>query len=229
MTSPKTQFEDLARQAAVSIEAAAQAGEQLTFLPDEATAGEAGRPPRGKGRATNQMREWLAAKGFRLPEDVLAEMAGMASGADAFLTALQRTEQVLIWAQSGARDVVEVIKDGVLITKELDNRPTTGQRLATFQFVFTAQLRAVEALLPYGLAKVTPDVASLQVTQIVQMPSPAAPMMAVDRAVDRAAVARDVTPSARRVGPPPMPWEIQENQQVSEGASCHSDGEVRTE
>lgn len=223
MTKPNTQFEDLARQAAASIAAAQAAGEQLTFLPDEPLAGAEGRAPRGKGRATNQMRDWLAAKGYRLPEDALVEMAGMASTQDAFLTALARTEQVLTWAQTGGRDVVEVIRDGVLITKELDNRPTTSQRLAAFQFVFTAQLRALEALLPYGLAKITPDTSPVHVTQIVV---PAAPVAA---SRDRVAMARDVTPGARRIAPPPMPWEVEQNQGLAQSAIIGADDKARTE
>jgi hypothetical protein len=225
MTKPNTQFEELAREAAERIEAAKAAGEQLTFLPDEPQQGEGGRPPRGKGKATSQMREWLASKGFRLPEDVLAEMAGLASSEDAFLTAMARTEQVLAWAMSGGRDVVQVIKDGALVEKELDNRPTTGQRLATFQFVYTAQLRAVEALMPYGLAKVTPDaVQQPPVTLIVQGGSTVAQVPA--QGPDQA---RDITGSARRLAPPPMPHEMLKNQQLAPAPIRRADDGARTE
>jgi hypothetical protein len=190
------------------IEAARAAGEQLTFLPDEPA-------PADSDRAK-------PAKGLRLPEDVLVQMAGLASTDDAFLTAMARTEQILAWAEAGGRDVGYVMtKDGSLVEKELDNRHTTAQRLAAFQFVYTAQLRAAEALLPYGLAKVTPDVAVTMPVQIV--------MPAAQAGSDPAATARDITPQPRRMAPPPMPHEIKQNQGLGNPASGHSDGIIRTD
>jgi hypothetical protein len=103
-------------------------------------------------------------------------------------------------------------------------KPSMAQRLATFQFVFTAQLRAAEALLPYGLAKVTPDVAVTMPVQVVQMPAPQ-----TGTASTRADLARDVTPQPSRIGPPPLPQRVQQNQQVSATGSDHSDGAHRTE
>jgi hypothetical protein len=213
MVGPVTKFEELARDAAERITAAKAAGEQLTFLPDEPQPGDAGRTPRGKGKATSQMREWLATKGYRLPEDVLAEMAGLASTEDAFLSAMARTEQVLAWAEAGATGY-----------KGSPSAPSTAQRLATFQFVFTAQLRSLEAMLPYGLAKVTPDaapqapvqvfVAGGQTAQVVQ-PGPAG--------------ARDVTPQPRRVAPPPMPMATQGNQGLSAPPIRRADDGSRTD
>ncbi len=206
-----TQFDDLARAAAQRIEDARAAGEQLTFMPDEPAPG-AGRPARGKGKATSQLRDWCAAKGYRMPEDVLIEMAGMASTEDAFLTALARTEQVLAWAEAGATGY-----------KGAPVKPSMGQRLAAFQFVFTAQLRAAEALVGYGLGKVTPDVA---VTAPVQVFVAAPQGQTAVRAGDQA---RDVTPQPGRIGPPPMPAQVQRNQGVSEGAPVQSDSASRTE
>jgi hypothetical protein len=109
-----TQFAELAAQAARNIEVARSAGEQMSFLIDPLPAppSEGGRPPRGKGKVTSQLRDWCAAKGYRMPEDVLIQMAGMASTEDVFLWAMQRTEQVLAWAEAGARKTVQVIKDG---------------------------------------------------------------------------------------------------------------------
>lgn len=209
MVRPNTQFEAQAKDAAERIEAARAAGAQLTFLPDEPGAAAAGRTPRGKGKATSMMREWLAARGFRMPEDALAEMAALASGEDAFLTAMARTEQVLAWAESGAVSV-----------KGTPAVQTMAQRLATFQFVFTAQLRAAEALLPYGLAKVTPDEApQVPVQIVVQGGSVAA------QGPDRA---RDVTPRPARVAPPPMPGEIQRFQGVADAVPTDADGGMRT-
>ena len=121
-----TQFDDLARAAAQNIDAARAAGEQLSLLPGDPgqPVAEGQRPPRGKGKITSQLRDWCAAKGLRMPEDVLIEMAGMASTEDAILTALARTEQVLAWAQAGATGY-----------KGAPVAPSMAQRLAAFQFV----------------------------------------------------------------------------------------------
>lgn len=224
MAKPNSLFEAEARDAAERIEAAKAAGAQLTFLPDEPGADGAGRPARGKGKATSQMREWLAAKGFRMPEDVLAEMAGLTSREDIFLTAMAMTERVLGWAESGGRDVVQVLKDGVLIEKELDNRATTGQRLATFQFVFTAALRSAEALLPYGLAKVTPEDTPPPPVQVNVFGGSA--VQAVRQGPDQA---RDVTPKARTIAPPPMPEHIVKDQGLAAPPAGHADNGARTE
>lgn len=212
MAKPNSSVEALARDAASRIDAARAAGDQLTFLPDEPQPGESERAKRGKGKATSQLRDWCAARGLRMPEDVLIEMAGMASTEDAFLTAMARTEQLLAWAQSGA-----VGRKGAPV------EPSTSLRLATFQFVYTAQLRAVEALLPYGLGRVTPDPAP-QVTVPIHLHAPAAPVAA--RPGD---LARDVTPQQRRFGPPPMPHQIQQNQEVAVQPVAASAAKDRTE
>jgi hypothetical protein len=224
MAGPQTKFEALAREAVENVHAARDAGQQLTFLPDEPAPAEGERAKRGKGKATSMLRDWLAARGMRLPEDVLVEMAGMASTEDAFLTAMARTEQVLAWAQAGARDVVQIVKDGVLIEKELDTRPTLGARLQAFQFVYTAQLRAAEALLPYGLAKVTPEDAPQAAVQVFVAPGGSAQVRPAGP--DHA---RDVTPKPSRLAPPPLPHEMQQNQQVAPVANLASDTSDRTE
>jgi hypothetical protein len=141
---------------------------------------------------------------------VLVEMAGLASREDAFLTAMARTEQVLAWAQAGATGYT-----GAPVA------PTMAQRRAAFEFVFTAQLRAAEALLPYGLGKVTPDAAPQAPVQVVVMGG-----AAVQAGPDQA---RDVTPQARRVAPPPMPQRVEQNQGLSGSAAPHSDAAIRTE
>lgn len=206
-------FEMLASNAADRIKAAQAAGEQLTFLPDEPVDGAGGRAPRGKGKAQSQLRDWLAARGMRLPEDVLTEMAGMVSTEDVFVTAMARTEQLLGWAQAGA-----VGYKGAPVA------PSMAQRLAAFQFVFTAMLRAAEALLPYGLAKVTPDANTTVVNTIVMPGATAgfAPGAMADRA-------RDVTPAARKIAPPPLPHEMQQNQGLKNPGLAHSDAEIRTD
>ena len=125
-----------------------------------------------------------------MPEDVLTEMAGMVSTEDAFLTALARSEQVLAWAQAGATGY-----------KGAPVAPSMGQRLAAFQFVYTAQLRAAEALVGYGLAKITPDVAPPMLVPVwVAAPRAQDPGRPGDQA-------RDITPKPGRIGPPPMPMQ----------------------
>lgn len=219
MVKPNTLTEGLAREAVARIEAARDAGQQLTFLPDEPQPGpdgQSGRPPRGKGKATSQLRDFLAARGFRMPEDVLVEMAAMASSEDAFLTAMARTEALLAWAQ-----------DGAVGYKGAPVAPSMAQRLAAFQFVYTAQLRAAEALLPYGLAKVTPDQTSSVVNQIVIQQGGA--VQGGGQVVPAGQTARDVTPQARRLAPPPLPHEMQRNQGLASGLSDASDAGIRTE
>jgi hypothetical protein len=206
-------FEQDAAAMAERIQQARDAGQQLTFLPDEAAPGDSERTKRGKGKATSELRNWLAARGMRLPEDVLTEMAGMASSDDAFVTAMARTEQVLAWAEAGAVGY-----------KASPASPSMAQRLGTFQFIFTAQLRAAEALLPYGLAKVTPDAGNTVVNQII-MPGATAPAAPGDRAN----AARDITPQARRMAPPPLPTQIQQNQGLEEEAFANSDAAIRTQ
>ncbi len=220
-----SQFDELARDAAQRIEDARAAGEQLTFLPDEPQPDAvAARAPRGKGKITSQLRDWCIAKGYRLPEEQLIEMAGMASTEDAILTAMARTERILAWAQDGAASEESWVNgEGVTKTRHLRTEPTLGERLETFKFVFTAQLRAAEALLPYGLGKVTPDAApALVVPVVVAAPRGEAPARPGDQA-------RDVTPKPGRIGPPPMPTRPQGNQGLSEASPVQSDAASRTE
>jgi hypothetical protein len=212
MAKPNSKFDELARDAAERIEAARAAGHQLTFLPDEPGPQDSERAKRGKGKATSQLRDWCAAKGLRMPEDVLVEMAGMASTEDAFVTAMARAEQVLAWAEAGATGY-----------KGSPAAPSMAQRVAMFQMVYTAQLRAAEALLPYGLGKVTPDVAVTPPVQVFVAPGGAAQVQQGPE------TARDVTPKAPRLAPPPLPHEIQQKQGVAKTVQGASDGADRTE
>lgn len=200
----------MAREAAARIEADRAAGKQLTFLPDEPQAGDGGKAGRGKGKAASMLRDWLAARGMRLPEDQLAAMAGLASRDDVFSHAMATAERVLIWSQEGATGY-----------KGSPVAPSMAQRLDTFKFVYTASLRAAEALLPYGLAKVTPDAGTQQVVNIMVAGQQAAP--------SGADAARDVTPRPGKIGPPPMPHEMQQNQQVRFSRGDDADGKARTE
>lgn len=209
MPGPDNRFEVMAREAAGRIAAGRELAAQLSLLPEErpgaALLAEDGRPKRGQGKALNQMREWLASRGYRLPEDVLAEMAGLASRDDVILTAMAQAERILAWAGKGTETA------------------TMRQRLDCFVQVYTLALRAADALMPYGAPKVTPEqLTHQQVTQIVVQGAPQAP-------VQDPVTARDVTPQPRRITPPPMPNEIVENQAVSASPAARSDGEARTE
>jgi hypothetical protein len=224
-----TLFDDLARDAARNIEAAREAGQQLQLLDDPlpAPVAEGQRPPRGKGKVTSQLRDWCAAKGYRMPEDVLIQMAGMAANEDVFLFAMRRCEQVLAWAEAGARKTAQVIRDGCLVEVDLDTRATMSQRVALFQTIYAGALKAADALLPYGLGKVTPDAPTAPPVQVfVAAPQGAATGRPGDQA-------RDVTPQPGRIGPPPMPGQAamqgQENQWFSSAAPMQSDSASRTE
>ncbi len=205
------------------MERAAAVGEQLTFLADPDGAGgkvvpvepverKAGRPKGSKNRVESKLREMLAAKGMRMPEDVLAEIAGLSSREDVLMTAMARAERVLDWAESGAEQVKE---EGV----KRAWKPTGAQRLSVFFDIYRAQIKALEALLPYGLAKVTPDATVNQTAVQIVMPGGAgspAPTVIEGGA-------------GRKMAPPPMPEEIEQNQQVSNSSTKYSDGKARTE
>ncbi|MGR3521924.1 MAG: hypothetical protein ACU0FT_04140 [Paracoccus sp. (in: a-proteobacteria)] len=204
MPSPNTKFEELARDAADRIDADRQMRQQLSLLPDEAASGEGdARRTRGAGRAMSQMREWLASRGLRLPEDVLAEMAGLQHAEDVLLATMADAERVLAWAESGATSV-----------KGNPAAQTMTGRVNVFMQLYAMRLRAADALMPYGAPKATPEVTQTNVTQIVVAGGQQVHQARPDR-VDRA---RDVTPGSRRIGPPPMPHQIQQNQQLGDRA-----------
>lgn len=205
MARPNDKFEQLARDAADRIEASRDLQQQLSLLPDEAPATDGGdaRRTRGAGKAMSQMREWMASRGLRLPEEVLTEMAGLDRPEHAFTSTMAEAEQLLAWAQSGAVGV-----------KGAPAVQTMSARLATFQQLYAMKLRAADALMPYGAPKATPDVNQTNVTQII-VPGPTAPPIEPARLAE---LATDQVPGARRIGPPPMPHQIKQNQQVIEDA-----------
>ncbi len=204
-------YQELVADAAERIDQARAMGQQLALLPDEGAAGEvkADRAKRGEGKAQSQLRKWAAARGFRMPEDVLAEMAGMATSDDVFTWAMAQAERMLAWAEAGDTG---------------GRKASLVARVEAFRMFYTAALRAAEAVLPYGLAKVTPDQGNTVVNNIIMPAQASAPMPA-----DRADQARDITPQPRRMAPPPMPHEIQGNQGVSQGAIAPDAAPVRTE
>lgn len=219
MAKPKNQYERDAREAAARLDRAREAGQQLTFLPDEEPASDVpakpGRPEGAKNKVSNQMREFLASKGYDMPENVLAQMAGLASRQDAIMTAIEHTERILTWAHDGA---TEKKKGG----GERPSKASAARRLAVFMQVYTIQLRAADALLPYGAAKVTPDVTNNnQTVQVFQVP--AAPARPGDGA--RVVEGR----SGGKSEPPPMPKEIEQKQALTNPADANSDDKSRTE
>lgn len=219
------QFEAMAAEAAERLTRAAEAGEQLSFLPDEGAGADSGlvdgqKRTRGKGKALTQMREFLTARGWQLPEDVLGQMAGLASGVDPMLTAMSQAERVLNWMGDGAVMTLYSPDRGHYVPKGPDGEPmpyapTPEQKLQVFMQIYTIMLRSAEALLPYGMAKAGPDVA---VQQNVQVVVPSAPASRREP--------RDVTPLAPSImAPPPMPGEMQQNQQLSASDPRGSDAE----
>ncbi len=212
MTSPRTKFETLAAKAAERIDASREMQQQLSLLPDEAAGRDGGeaRRTRGAGKAMSQLREWLASRGMRLPEDVLAEMAGLTHAEDVLLATMQDAERVLAWAEAGA-----------VATKGNPAVQTMAGRVNVFMQLYTIRLRAADALMPYGAPKATPDAAPVNVTQIVvaggQQPAPQ-PVQAID-----------ITPGARRIGPPPMPHQIEQHQTLSDDDAEPIRADRRTE
>lgn len=213
MAKPKNQFAEEAQEVAERLQRARDRGEQLVLPGDLAPAAEPakGAGGRGPGKVKSQLREWLLARGFRAPEDVLAELAGLSQPEGLIVAAMRETEQILAWAFDGA----EIPKGGV-------KAATARMRLDLFTTILATRMRAADALMPYVAPKISPDVVQqINATQIVM---PAAPSAAVERGDQ----ARDVTPQGRRIGPPPMPWDMQQNQEVSEGDPEGSDGKART-
>ncbi|AUC52306.1 hypothetical protein CDO87_03485 [Sagittula sp. P11] len=214
MTKARNTFEAQAAEAARRLDKVRASGEQLSFLPDEggrtpeeAGTGQPGRPKGAMGKGSSQLRQWLAARGYRMPEEQLAEIAGLASGEGVMMHALTQAERLLAWAFDEAKDV-----DGKARTASPE------QRLSAFMTCYAAALRASEALLPYGTPKAAPEGEQRAAVQII-MPqaAPAAP--------------RDVTPRARSLGhmvPADVAYEIEQKQEVSSAENGDADSEDRT-
>jgi|GEM_PF-934120 len=225
MPGRKTKYEEMASKAAERIDRAKALGAQMTFLPDE-SAGAVPAAGRGKGKALSQMREFLANRGYRMPEDQLAEMAGLASGEGPMLTAMAQAEQVLAWAGDGAVQIRYTQKDGHRILLDpitgepLPWQPTPEDKLEVFKQLYTVMLRAAEALLPYGMPKVGADQAPQRPVQILVQGGEA-------REVPVPQTAR--ASSSHRTAPPPMPNETQQNQDVTDAEISQSDSDSRTD
>lgn len=216
MAGPRNSFDRLAEEAAQRLDEARAQGRQLNLLGDQdPAAAEAGGRQRGKGKALSQMRDFLAVRGYRLPQEQLAQMAGLSGDGDPVLAAMTTAERVLAWAFAGKKD-----KEGNAIL------PGPSAFLHQFEVAYSIQLRAADAMLPYIAAKVSPDGPGAPVVNIT------VPAGATVQA-DPAAQARDITPRTPRASHRMMPadaaWEIEQNQQVAGGASGQSDAGSRTE
>ncbi|WP_010141046.1 hypothetical protein [Oceanicola sp. S124] len=219
MAKPDNQWQLEAREMAERIERQRDQGLQLALLPDEEPeqdqeARQAGRPKGSRNKVSSQMRDWLAARGMRMPEDVLVQIAGLNTRDDAITLAMAQTERVLSWAFDGAH-----------IGKKSAPSPTASMRLEVFRQQYTMILRAAEAMMPFTAPKVTPDVSVQQNTTFIMPAAPSAP-------ADPGAQARDVTPQAPRISGRMMPanvaHEMQQKQGVSVSGSENSDAEIRT-
>lgn len=213
-----------AAEAAARLERARDAGQQLSLIaPTEPEAAppaaqgaprKPGRPKGARNRAKTELRQLLAARGARMPEDVLAELAGLTRRGDPLALAMERAERLLAWAQDGARPTLGA--DG---TK--DTKPTTGQRLDLVVTILREMRAAGDALLPYGLAKVTPDQGGGAPVTFINLPAPVAQGAPGDGARVIEGEARTVAASV--YAPPPMPSQPQRNQEVSSDEDEGSD------
>jgi hypothetical protein len=197
MPKPTNQFETEVAEAAARIDQARATG-QLSLFAGEAGAEDARSGGRGKGKALSTLRQVLAQRGHQMPEDVLARIAALDDPEGPEMAALKKAEAVALAIYG-------------------HGQATPSIRLRLFETFYAAQIRALDAMLPYGLAKITPDVAVTAPVQVVVMP--AGP-------TDRASAARDVTPgtvAAGRMRPPPMPNEIQQNQGLGDGQGVVSE------
>lgn len=216
MSKSNNQWQEEAREMAARIDRQHQAGEQLALLPDEVPeqANEqrsAGRPKGAKNKTSSQMRDYLASRGMRLPEEVLTELAGLGSKDDMITLAMKQTERILAWAFDGAH-----------IGKKGAPKATSAMRLDVFRQQYTIIMRANEALMPYMAPKATPDAGPQTVVQVTVPSQPS----------DPSAAAKDVTPQPAKISGQMMPADVrhrmQQNQGVSEAEEINSDGDNRT-
>ncbi len=230
---PRTErkTEALAREAAERIERDLERGVQLGLLPEieepdlpDAGGKRAGRPAGARNKGSSQLRDWLAARGMRMPEEVIAEMAGLHSGGkDAFAFALAQAERLLAHVGESAEN--RIFKQGVgHVVLDAPWRPSPAEFLETFKFFYATARQAASDLMPYGTPKASPDVSVTQNTTVI-VPAQPAPRPGPD-------AARDVTPDAarieRRMMPADVAYEIERNQELSAAgpsvrADAHSD------
>ena len=227
MAKARNQYERQARRAAARIDRDRGLAEQLTFLSEPGAAGlpagrdqdvgavgkPRGRPAGAKNKGSSQLRQWLAEQGYVLPEEQIAQIAGLTGGSgDVVAETIARAERLMAWAYDGAH-----------IGKGAAPKPTAHMRLEVFKFLYASARQAAEALLPYGTPKAAPEVAVNQTVNVLVPTGPGAAHRPGDGA-------RVVSPASNgRMTPPPLPNEMQQEQQVSEDDPDGSDAESRTE
>jgi hypothetical protein len=206
----RSAIEQRAKAAADRLDAARDVGRQLSLLPAEASPADPaeieprgpGRPAGSRNRRTSKLRAMLAARGFRMPEDLVAETAGLgARGVTGVELAMQRAEQVAAWLTG----------DGYSSMKR-------AELMGLFIAIWKEQNAAAASLLPYGLEKLTPDAAPATVVPIV--------LPAASRPGDQARV---IEHRPSELAPPPMPDEIEQDQALAPSAPMRSDDGSRTE
>ena len=177
-----------------------------------------GRPKGSRNRRTSKLRQMLAARGYRMPEDVVGEMAGLGAGVSLVELAMQRAEQVAAWLKGfplGHDKAGAAVGAGSTLSR--------SEVLGLFHTILREQGDAAAALLPYGLERLTPDSGPVVAPTVIMLPGGAQPgdqaRVIEGRASDRAS----------EMAPPPMPGEVQENQWLTDARPAQSDGSGRTE
>lgn len=200
--------------------AAQAAGRQLGLFAAPASPAEPedlpaarGRPKGSRNRRTSKLRQMLAARGYRMPEDVVGEMAGLGAGVSQVELAMQRAEQVAAWLKGlpvGWKDGVAYGEDAAL---------TRGEMLALFHTILREQGDAAAALLPYGLERLTPESGPVVAPTVIMLPGGAQP----------GDQARVIEGRASDMAPPPMPGQVEQNQWLTDARPAQSDRSGRTE
>jgi hypothetical protein len=225
----------MASVAAERVERAREVGVQLALFGPPAApavepeaAGRIGRPKGARSKVKTQLRELMAAQGWRDPASQLAYLAGLNSRDDPDLVAVGRAEALLVAAGDQA-ECEAALADAKALLAEAANRDerriafraiadargalvARAERVVDLALAVRKEMRlAADALLPYVFAKVTPDVVDQRQQMFIQMAAPGA-----------GAAPGAVT---ARLGPPPMPsGNVEQDQHVSDAPPEKSDG-----
>lgn len=184
-----------------------------------------GRRPGAKGKRSSKLRAMLAARGYRMPEDVVAELAGLAGRQTSIELAMARAEQVAAWLTGFP---VGVTKEGVPVGRGL--AVTRGQMAELFRAMLKEQSDAAAALLPYGLERLAPEQGQPAQPVVLVMPGSASGGQGGPVIEGRAEPAAAGRPGriGHRIAPPPMPGEVERNQGLAAELRPASDDASRT-
>lgn len=229
----------MAAEAARRVERAREVGDQLSLFgppapmpaPGEGEAGEGGkrigRPPGARNKVKAQLRELMAAQGWRDPAQQLAYLAGLNSREDPYLVALGRAEALVASSEDGEGEGAleraerlleraqgsEERKIAMRVLASAEERlAARAERVIALAGAILREMRqAADSLMPYVFAKLTPDVTDARQQMFVQV-------LAGGGAASSQAI-------GARLGPPPMPSDIPEGYQgLGDGAAAQSDG-----